>query len=217
MKKHKYIIGVVIAVLLAIPILLNILLQIPAIFPIVGESIDWLMFWPTYLGAAASFGMIVLTRLTLKQNEEQLDELKHQWEEEHRPQISAHIFEYDQLFYIRIKNISKVPILNLKISISSNPYEEKVLNYDKWKRRLAESTFSIDPSDCINIEVFASCFRGEQYHDTIGLHFEFNNKYVYDAKLSFDEACFCKNRFEEQALLESIKKMSDSVIKVKME
>ena len=186
MKKHKYIIGCVIVVLLAIPILLNTLLQIPAIFPVVGESIDWLMFWPTYLGAAASFGMIVLTSLTLKQNGEQLDELKRQWEEEHRPQVSAHIFGYDQFFYIRIKNISRVPICNLQISISSDPKSEKILDYDKWKQRLSASTFSIDPNDHIDIGVLASFYRGEQYSDTIGLHFVYNERYSSDVTLCFD-------------------------------
>ena len=74
MRRSSFII--VFLAILAIPIILNFVIQLPAIFPVVGEPVNWLMFWATYLGAATSFLMIVYTALTLKQNKEQLDELK---------------------------------------------------------------------------------------------------------------------------------------------
>lgn len=214
-RKVSILIGIVIT--LAIPLAINYLVLLPAFFPIAGNSVNWLMFWPSYLGAASSFGMIALTSYTLKQNGKQLDELKRQWEEEHRPQITAHIFGYDQLFYIRIKNISRVPILNLKILFSSDFLNQKeILNYNDWKQRITTSTFSIDPNGCLNIEIPASFFRDEHYHDTIGLHFEYNDKYSSDVTLFFDEACICNSRFEEQVLIESIKALSENVKNIKI-
>ena len=55
-------------ILIAIPIALNHIIQQPALFSVIGEPKDWLMFWATYLGAAASFVMIVYTGVTLKHN-----------------------------------------------------------------------------------------------------------------------------------------------------
>jgi hypothetical protein len=67
-----------IGLLLIIPIILNFVLQIPSHFPIIGDSQTWLSFWASYIGAIASFAMIAVTFLTLKQNQAQLNEIKRQ-------------------------------------------------------------------------------------------------------------------------------------------
>lgn len=57
MRRSSFII--VFLVILAIPIILNFVIQLPAIFPVVGEPVNWLMFWATYLGAATSSYVII--------------------------------------------------------------------------------------------------------------------------------------------------------------
>ena len=200
-------------ILLIIPIALNFLIQIPAFTPIVGEPVNWLMFWATYLGAATSFVMIVYTGLTLKQNKEQLNELKKQWEEEHKPDIAVYFFNYDQFFYIRIKNISKVTVSNVSITITHSPKTNIIWHYDKWKQNIENLHFSIEPNGHRDIEVMGSCYKGAIYDDSLGLRFDFNNKYSHNIDLSFDEASLLNHRLEEQALLNALEKVANEIEK----
>ena len=200
-----------IAAIVIIPLLINYFIQIPAVLPIVGEPVNWLMFWPTYLGAVASSVMIFVTYMTLKQNKEQLQEMKRQWDEEHKPQLAAHIYGYGQLFYIRVKNISKVSVNKVSMSFTHDPQNEFILNYDAWKQKLSNINFSIEPNDFLDIEVPASFYIGEIYTDFIGLSFSFNDSYQYNVNLYFAEATVCNFRFENQALLETIDKVSETI------
>ena len=75
-KLNKWIIVVIIVFALVFPFFLNWELQFNAFVPVVGDSVIWLTFWPVYLSAIASFGMIYFTYLSLQQNKKQLDELK---------------------------------------------------------------------------------------------------------------------------------------------
>lgn len=64
MKKKEKQLGVIIIAIVALlvfPILLNWILQQNAIVPVVGDETTWLAFWPVYLSAVASFGMIYFT------------------------------------------------------------------------------------------------------------------------------------------------------------
>ena len=96
-----------IGLLLIIPIILNFVLQIPSHFPIIGDSQTWLSFWASYIGAIASFAMIAVTFLTLKQNQAQLNEIKRQWEEEHRPHLVCRIIVNKKAFILQISNPSQ--------------------------------------------------------------------------------------------------------------
>lgn len=198
-------------ILVAIPIALNFIIQQPALFSVIGEPKDWLMFWATYLGAAASFVMIVYTGVTLKHNKAQLDELKRQWEEEHKPEISVYFFGHDQYFYIRIQNISKVIVSNISITITQDPKKEPILNYDAWKQKIEGVHFSIEPNGHRDVEVTSSFYPDHKYNDFIGLQFKFNNSYEYNINLSFDEAVVVNPRLEQQALLNMINKVAAEI------
>ena len=137
--KKGYII-LIVGIILIIPVLLNFIIPLPALFPVIGEPINWLMFWATYLGAAASFGMIVYTALTLKQNKEQLDEMKRQWNENHKPNISVAFSQLGNVASLRLVNTSEVEIKNLKISGDFYVREEKS---DFFDLKILES-FNID-------------------------------------------------------------------------
>ena len=151
--KKGYIIFIV-GIVLVIPILLNFIIPLPALFPVIGEPVNWLMFWATYLSAAASFGMIVYTALTL-------DEMKRQWNEEHKKELVAYLVVHNNYFYLCIKNTSIVPIINIRASITHvpsgvhKPYAEFLKNFNN-------SVFSIEAGGCryINTYIVNSCPAG---------------------------------------------------------
>lgn len=105
--KKYWVIFLMIALL--IPIILNFTLLIPAFTNIVGTETDWLEFWGTYLSAIASFAMVFITWKTLEQ-------MKKQWEDEHRPLLDIYIVKEDFLqkgYTIEILNIGNSPAINI--------------------------------------------------------------------------------------------------------
>lgn len=112
--KKYWVIFLMIALL--IPIILNFTLLIPAFTNIVGTETDWLEFWGTYLSAIASFAMVFITWKTLEQNREQLNLMKKQWEDEHRPLLDIYIVKENCLqkgYTIEILNIGNSPAINI--------------------------------------------------------------------------------------------------------
>lgn len=82
--------------LLSLPLFLNWIVTRDIIFDykVAGDSKDWLSFWVIYFSALTSLAMVVITWCTLKQNKEQLDEIKRQWKESTRPYLLVSIKEY---------------------------------------------------------------------------------------------------------------------------
>ena len=98
------------AAIILIPIALNWIIRMPAYFKFVGNDTDWLNFWVSYISAIASFAMVLITWRTLKQNENQLNELKRQWDEENRPRLEIYFVKNEQVNkgeYIEVLNIGK--------------------------------------------------------------------------------------------------------------
>lgn len=107
--KKYWVIFLMIALLILIPIILNFTLLIPAFTNIVGTETDWLEFWGTYLSAIASFAMVFITWKTLEQ-------MKKQWEDEHRPLLDIYIVKENCLqkgYTIEILNIGNSPAINI--------------------------------------------------------------------------------------------------------
>ena len=113
--KYRYLYILEIIALIFFPFILNKLILSDKYWEIVGEPKDWLLFWPSYLSALASAVMIAYTAMTLKNNKGQLDELKRQWEEEHKPNVSVSFCQLGKVAYLRIVNTSIVEVRNLQI------------------------------------------------------------------------------------------------------
>lgn len=111
----------VLLVLVFLPTLLNLCYFIPALNEILEEPKKWTTFWGTYLSAIASFAVVLITWLTLKQMEKQ-------WEDEHRPLLEFYFIKgtlpMDKDKYpveghkIEVLNIGKSPATELNFSIS---------------------------------------------------------------------------------------------------
>ena len=123
-KKYWWLIAIG---MLIIPVLLNFILLIPSFTPVVGNSVTWLSFWATFIGSIASFCMVFFTALSLKQNKSQFDEMKRQWEEEHRPHIVFDLVCQSGMYLLRIKNIGRYDATNVKLGINKD-YHDILLN-----------------------------------------------------------------------------------------
>lgn len=175
-----------------IPFGINILVGIntPLHFPVVGGSKDWLMFWATYSSAVASFMMVWYTSKTLKQNDNQLEVIKKQWEAEHTPEIFASLIRSKDKGFIRIMNVSNISIKNLKIEITQDPDEiirTSMVNYDQFKANIRNSTFAIEPHGKIDIEFIQRLYLDEKYTGTITLKFSFNEGYENVVVIPFEQ------------------------------
>ena len=84
---------IIIIGLLILPLLINAGYLFESEYSILHAPSAWATFWATYLSAIASFVMVFATWWTLKQNKDQLKEMKRQWEEDHRPKIEAYLIK----------------------------------------------------------------------------------------------------------------------------
>lgn len=161
-RKIFRLIIVILIILLLFPIVLNwIILQAP-LFPIVGEGKDWLGFWATYIGAIASFAMVVLTWWTLKQskiqndalieqnkeilrnNKEQLDEQRRQWEENNRPNICINVIVYNKAFFLQIANVGNVDATNVRLKFNQEFILSVKSHIQPYYNAINDSSFFVE-------------------------------------------------------------------------
>lgn len=122
-KKISYkclIIIVLLLVILLLPIGINLCYDIPAVSDILKRPMKWTEFWGTYLSALASFAMVIITWLTLKQNNKQLDEIKRQWNEMNLPKVFCSLEKSDCGIMMVFINASNSTAADTTIKISSN-------------------------------------------------------------------------------------------------
>lgn len=160
MKKKQKIIGKIIFIIFALlPFGINLLNQKTAIFEMEGESVNWLMFYVAYYGTLATVAMVYVTYQTLKQNREQLEEMKSQWKKEHSPDLDIAIINLpyrapNETLAIEIKNFGKGVAENVKISIDREfvnnfPHSAVKEQIDK----IGKKTYRILPEDTIIIPI----------------------------------------------------------------
>ena len=123
MKRNQLMWVVIVIACLVFPFFLNWVLNLNVIVPVVGDSTIWLSFWPVYLSAIASFGMIYFTYRSLQQNKKQLEEMKAQREEEERARLVFSVIVYQTAFMLKISNIGKRNVYNAVIH-----FNEEFLN-----------------------------------------------------------------------------------------
>ncbi len=128
LKKYWWLILVVVF-LLFLPLLINLCYLWESNSTALHAPSDWATFWATYLAAIASFAMVLITWWTLKeskkqndkilmQNQQQLDELKRQWEESNRPWLVFTFACKEKWWTLKIENIGNTIARNVRISLS---------------------------------------------------------------------------------------------------
>ncbi len=210
--KKQIIIGVIIfIILILLPFAINLLIQMPAQFDIVGEPANWLMFWPTYISAAASFFMIYVTYLSLRQNREQLNEMKRQWDEEHKPEIVAYMTVHDGYFYVCVKNTSRVPIHNIRVNITHFPERGIIPSKAYCTDLLDNAIFSLEVGGCRYINTYGMTTCTPIQEDYFGLQFTYADNKVYYADLPFKEGSVILDNLGQRNLNKALNKIADNI------
>lgn len=149
--------------------ILVIIKAIPKIFPswpitIIGEdpkTIEFFSLWVGILSAVASFAMVFITGISVNLNNRQLEELKRQWKEEHKPYLTCHLVTHDHLFRLCVRNSSNIVAKDVHISIE-NHLHEVPLKFDKLKTFFEHQVFLIPPQENIYFNLLISAYRDEE-------------------------------------------------------
>lgn len=150
LKRHWWIILLFLLIAILFPLVLNWVMQKPAIFKYVGDSADWLGFWAAYISAIASFAMVIITWMTLSQNKAQLNEMKRQWEEEHRPRLEIYFAKTPSAknYGIEIVNIGKSPATDIEFSLNKELLDHiHNANAREALQKIGNTQLSILPND----------------------------------------------------------------------
>lgn len=213
--KKQIIIGVIILIaLILLPFAINFLIQMPAKFDVVGEPENWLMFWPTYISAAASFFMIYVTYLSLKQNRKQLDEMKRQWDAEHKPEIVAYMTIHENYYYVCIKNTSRVPIHNIKVSITHVPTKGILPSKEYFYNKIDNASFAIEAGGCRYINTYALETCSPVQEDFLGLQFTYADNIMYKVDLPFKEGSIIKDCLSSKQMRTDLHNISTELQKM---
>lgn len=142
MKRNQFMWVVIVIACLVFPFFLNWVLNLNVIVPVVGDSTIWLSFWPVYLSAIASFGMIYFTYRSLQQNKKQLEEMKAQRENEERARLVFSVIVYQTAFMLKISNIGKRNVYNAVIHFNEEFLNELIEErFQKFYRQLSKPFF----------------------------------------------------------------------------
>ena len=147
---------------------------------VAGKPETWIAFWPSYLSAIASFGMIALTAIallfnneTLRNNKEQLDEMKRQWEEEHKPNVSVSFNIMNSVGAFRIVNTSVVEVKELSI-IAEFYHDGQKVEYATFPE-LTTLKINIEPKGIRNVRILDLAFK-EHNTDYFILQLNYNGQ-----------------------------------------
>lgn len=173
-KKYWWIVFSVVIIL--IPIALNWFIRMPALFKFVGNDTDWLIFWVSYISAIASFAMVFITWFTLKQNEEQITELKQQWKEQNTPKVFCSLEKDNGSLFLVLSNPTPNVATNVHVNIKSYGIKETGL-FSKYTTLLEKTLFTISPLQKKYIDLYISAYiEGDYSEQYIDVTVEINNE-----------------------------------------
>ena len=112
----------IIVIILLLPLFLNWVVTRDNIYnyKVAGEPKDWLSFWVIYFSALMSLAMVIITWYTLKQNKEQLEEIKKERQESQRARLVFDIIISQKAYFLRIRNIGKENAFNVSITVNED-------------------------------------------------------------------------------------------------
>lgn len=121
-------------------------------YKVAGEPKDWLSFWVIYFSALMSLAMVIITWYTLKQNKEQLEEIKKERQEDllerkesQRPRLVFDIIISQKAYFLRIRNIGKENAFNVSICVNED-FIQNLEDNDRVFFEVIKQTFYV-PTD----------------------------------------------------------------------
>jgi hypothetical protein len=202
-----------------VPFIINQLILSEKCWDVVGGPVEWLAFWPSYLSALASAVMIGFTAKTLNNNNKQLDELKRQWDEEHRPNVSVSFHRIGVNGYLRIINISNVEIKDLGIEILEIPeistIRKVIEQYPDVKEDIEVKHMYIEPRGIRNIILAAGFCNDLLPNEYIGLKLKYNTIYENAIRVTFNQSYSIGDDLIGRELVDSIDRLRNVVNNLK--
>lgn len=186
-KKYRWILLIL---LIVFPFLLNfiVICYTPFDLPVAGEPKDWILFWGTYISSIASLGMIILTYIIIKQN----DEIR-------RGTIVFKIIGDGRCFYIHYKNIGNSVAYIKQLNFNDdfvNKLNDIVILKDKSHKetftRISNRRIYLNPQEekkiflgeCAaiskNIELIKTPIKITGRYESIGKSFEIKDEFCID-------------------------------------
>ena len=99
------------------PIIINFLLLIPAFTPVVGEDVDWLSFFGSYIAAIIpALGSFII--LFIQREDNHRENKKREWENERNRQLQVDVLKYQQ--EMQWLNEKKNIYIDFALSLSKN-------------------------------------------------------------------------------------------------
>ena len=191
MKVNKVWVLIIAVVLgmVVFPLLLNWLLLRDAIMPVVGDSVTWLTFWPVYLSAIASFGMIYLTYHSLQQNKKQLEEMRQQREEEERARLVFSVTVYKHAFMLKISNVGKRNVYNAIIRFNEDFLNELLEEKFQEGYKQLSKPFFVEAGTCRHLYIgwcqdINDAWKNK--HVVIKMKGQYNDIYSIDEEIDMD-------------------------------
>lgn len=136
-KKYGWVLLIIVVTITA-PFVINWVILQPQRFEVVGDGTHWLGFWATYISAIASFAMVFITWMTLRQ-------MQLQWNEEHRARLIFSIDAMQGIYVLKIRNVGKSDAY--KVSIKFNDDFIKCILADSIREtyeKLQTRSFSLE-------------------------------------------------------------------------
>lgn len=186
-KRHiTLLVVIIIAFALVFPIGINALYFIDTDYGILHKPSEWTIFWATYLSAIASFAMVFITWLTLKkskeqndailkQNKDQLDEMKRQWEEQNTPIVSCSLEKSSESLLVELHNTSQVPAHKIRVRIDNNTGKD-IYRFDKTCELLEKMTFEIPPFSIKQIPIMLTPYVDGEYEGYLSVELSYCGK-----------------------------------------
>lgn len=158
-KKWKLYLSIIVGLLLLLPLIVNSLYLFNSWHQIFEEPSKWSIFWATYLSSIASFAMVFITWKTLRQNKEQLDELKRQWAEQHKPLLRLTVDNYGIHCYLKVQNVGTSHVKNIKVMVdaeSANNFDSVIIVHDELRENnwVLTDNLSLYPQESYSFALF---------------------------------------------------------------
>lgn len=160
--RHNLWVLIIVFILLILPLFINYCYSWTTDCWVLYKPSGWATFWATYLAAIASFAMVAITYQTLRQNRQQLDELKRQWLAEHTPYLSCQLIAASGHFNLRIYNSSDVTAIDVAISITNCLVDYSLYNFAKLEEFLKKQVFIIPPKESLYFTVWITPYPEEE-------------------------------------------------------
>lgn len=130
-------------ILLALPFILNFVLPQPSFCKVIGNELTWLNFWPVYLSAIASLGMIFVTWRTLVQSQRQLEYMKHEQDEKERARLAFSIIVYNYAYFLKVSNVGNRMAYDIRLTVNQE-FIEAIEERNRVIFKLLERPFFLD-------------------------------------------------------------------------